>query len=190
MAYAGIDTAFFPGLATMRDLRLVLRPAWTGYYLRAPSHPDPGWMGQRAALVSLGYGMLPIWVGEEAYGPGAHQVDTAHGASEGADAVRLMVGEGFPAGSYCWLDVEGGGPVTPALRDYILAFAHALAGGGFGVGLYGSHLIAGALAALIPGARIWAVHTALAVTPHPYKGATLTRGTCGGWSTPTATARA
>ncbi len=48
-----------------------LKPAspyeWVGYYLQAPCHRDPSWMGKRAALTSMGWGLAVLFVGQQTF---------------------------------------------------------------------------------------------------------------------------
>jgi len=66
--HPGFDTSIFPGDAAMRAW---LKPAspyeWVGYYLQAPCHRDPSWMGQRAILTSMGWGLAVLFVGQQTF---------------------------------------------------------------------------------------------------------------------------
>ncbi len=168
MSFLGLDTDQYPGDDAMAKLRQ--RFAVTGFYLApAPSHGDPGWMPKLAYLQSLRYGFLPTYVGQELVGPGRHNVTAAQGSIDGADAARLAMLAGFPAGSFIYLDLENGPPFTLSESAYVSAFRVALAVGGYALGIYGSHLYAAALHELCPAARIWTVHTAT-TQPHPRGG--------------------
>ena len=56
--HPGFDTSIYPGDASMSAW---LKPAspyeWVGYYLQAPCHRDPSWMGKRSALTAMGWGL-------------------------------------------------------------------------------------------------------------------------------------
>ena len=159
MAFLGLDTDQYPGDAMMARLRQ--RFAVTGFYLApAPSHGDTGWMTRLQYLQGLRYGFLPVYVGQELVGPGRHNVTAGQGVIDGADAARLARLAGFMAGSCIYLDLENGPPFTPAEAEYVKAFADTLRTNGYAIGIYGSHLYAAALRALVPEARIWTVHTA------------------------------
>src|SRR5437773_3453407 len=64
-SHPGFDTSIYPGDAAMGAW---LKPAspyeWVGYYLQAPCHRDPSWMGKRAALTSMGWGLAVLFVGQ------------------------------------------------------------------------------------------------------------------------------
>ena len=48
-----------------------LRPSspyeWVGYYLQAPCHRDPSWMGKRGVLTSMGWGLAVLYVGQQTF---------------------------------------------------------------------------------------------------------------------------
>lgn len=66
--HAGFDTSIYPGDATMSAW---LRPSspyeWVGYYLLAPCHRDPSWMGKRGLLTSMGWGLAVLYVGQQTF---------------------------------------------------------------------------------------------------------------------------
>jgi len=168
--FAGLDTYAFPGDAALAWLKANSNLTWCGCYLApAPSHGDTGWMGRRAALAAAGWGIAPIYVGQQLAGPGSHAVTTAHGAIDGAAAAALMAGEGFAPGSYVYLDLEDGAPFQPPRTDYVTAWAAAVRAAGYAPGVYCSHAIGEAVHALVPRARIWAFKVA-ATQPHPFPG--------------------
>lgn len=66
--YPGFDTSLYPGDATMSAW---LKPAspygWVGYYLEAPCHRDASWMGKRATLTGMGWGLAVLYVGQQTF---------------------------------------------------------------------------------------------------------------------------
>ncbi|ACR32012.1 glycoside hydrolase domain-containing protein [Burkholderia glumae] len=161
--HAGFDTDQFPGLAQLQWLRSNTNLEWCGYYLApAPSHADRSWMGKRAALVAQGWGLLPIFLGQQTIGPGSHHVSGAQGSTDGLAAVQLMHDEGFPACSYVFIDWEDGSALSAGSKDYLAAWAAAVNAAGYQPGIYCSHGLAGAMAAILAGVqppcdgRIWA----------------------------------
>src|SRR5579859_4599496 len=97
--FAGFDTAFYPGDNQMAWLRANTNFVWCGYYLApAPSHRDTSWMGNRATLSSQGWGIAPVYLGQQITGPGSHNPSAAQGATDGNDAADLMDGDGFQPG--------------------------------------------------------------------------------------------
>lgn len=67
-SHPGFDTSIYPGDATMQAW---LRPnspyEWVGYYLQAPCHRDPSWMGKRQTLTSMGWGLAVLYVGQQTF---------------------------------------------------------------------------------------------------------------------------
>jgi hypothetical protein len=66
--HPGFDTSIYPGDATMSAW---LKPSspyeWVGYYLQAPCHRDPSWMGKRATLTSMDWGLAVLYVGQQTF---------------------------------------------------------------------------------------------------------------------------
>jgi hypothetical protein len=166
--YAGFDRSEFPGLPVMRWLEANTNLAWCGFYLApSPSHQDPSWMGSRDALVALGFGLAPIFVGQETMGPGSHNVTAYQGSVDGAAACKLMARAGFPHGSFVYLDMEN--PDLPHQGAYIAAWCDAVVAGGFMPGVYTSFEDAAGVHALRPAARLWVYHVQ-SVEPHGVPG--------------------
>ena len=160
--YPGFDTDAFPTLAKLQWLKSNTDLVWTGYYLGAAgsSHPATDWLGNRAALVAMGWGLAPLYVGEQeptSQVRGNKNPSQAKGTTDGRETVALMTREGFPAGSTVYLDIEDGS-LKPIMSEYVVAWIDAFNGSGFAPGIYCSHVIAGQAAALRPNAkpRIWA----------------------------------
>jgi hypothetical protein len=67
-SHPGFDTSVYPGDAAMGAW---LRPGspyeWVGYYLQAPCHRDPSWMGKRQALTNMGWGLAVLYVGQQTF---------------------------------------------------------------------------------------------------------------------------
>ncbi len=155
MTHAGFDIDTFPGLPTMELLKAQTNLEWVVQYLVAPSHPAADWMGQREALRAQGWGTLPVFVGQELIGPGAHHVTMLAGSTDGLSACARMIQEGYPPGSAVFLDLENGPPFTAPQTDYVRAWVAAVSAGGWTPGVYCSHLIATDVAAANPTARLY-----------------------------------
>ncbi len=171
-AFAGMDVDEFPGLAVMGALATQTNLAFTAYYLHAPSHSNAGWSGNRAALVAQGWGLAPVYVGQQIVGPGSHNVTAAQGALDGQDCAAKMAAEGFSPGSFVYLDLENGAPFVSPQTDYVSAWRMAVESAGWGAGIYCSHAMAATVAAANPTARIWAFEVSTlnqtsASTPFP-----------------------
>jgi len=170
---AGFDTAFYPGDSQMAWLKANTNLVWCGYYLApAPSHRDTSWMGTRATLLAQGWGIAPVYLGQQTTGPGSHNVSPAQGPADGGNAADLMDADGFPAGSTVFLDLENGPPMTPAQSGYVAAWCDAVSARNYQPGIYCSHSLADAVAALRPGARIWAFKVPT-IAPNPVAGTTF-----------------
>ena len=173
--HAGFDTDSFPGHEALAWLKANTPLAWCGYYLApAPSHAETDWMGQRAALAAQGWGMVPVYLGQQTVGPGSHLVTQAQGGIDGAQAAQLARGDGFPAGTTVILDWEDGTQPTPVSQGYIRAWVQAVVACGYQPGLYCSHVLAsGLVAAVAPPAPsplpVWAWKVAQAGR-HRYAG--------------------
>jgi hypothetical protein len=169
MACAGFDRDVYPGDAIITKLAAT-NVKWCGYYLHpAPSHSDDSWMGKREFLVGLGLGLAPLYVGEQVVAPGSLHPSGPKGTIDGQQAVALMAGDGFPASSYVYLDLENGPPLLPELRDYVVSWCTAVASGGYSPGIYVSHLLAQQVQNLQPDARIWAIKVSTTQS-HPVPG--------------------
>lgn len=151
------DWRDYPGDAQMAWLKANTNFVWCGYYLApAPSHHDTSWMGTRAVLAAAGWGVAPIYLGQQITGPGSHNPSLQQGGTDGGNAADLMDGDGFPAGSCVYLDLENGPPMTGPLNDYVGAWCDGVTARGYQPGIYCSHALADAVAGLRPSARIWA----------------------------------
>lgn len=67
-SHPGFDTSIYPGDPAMQAW---LRPSspyeWVGYYLQAPCHRDPSWMGKRQTLATMGWGLAVLYVGQQTF---------------------------------------------------------------------------------------------------------------------------
>jgi hypothetical protein len=90
-SHAGFDTSIYPGDAAMMAW---LKPGspyeWVGYYLAAPCHRDASWMGKRSTLMSMGWGLAVLYVGQQTF----DGVPFVEGSS--AQAIRTE-GDSLPA---------------------------------------------------------------------------------------------
>lgn len=161
--YAGFDTDTFPGQAQLAWLKTNTNLTWCGYYLApAPSRDDTSWMGNRHTLIDQGWGLLPIYLGQQTAGPGSHNAIAPQGSTDGAEAAQLMQSEGFPSGSYVFIDWEDGSDPSTDAQAYLRAWATAVMKRGYQPGIYCSHNLAYTMASLMatlnpaPELRIWA----------------------------------
>ena len=154
--HAGFDRSEYPTDCVMDWLKANTNLVWCGYYLGpTPSHSGTSWMGKRVKLAGDGWGIAPLYVGEQVIPPGSENPSAAKGVIDGKDAVDLMKAEGFAPSSCCYLDLEDGS-LPQKLADYTREWTKAVAAGGFQPGVYCSHVIANQVNALAPNLRIWA----------------------------------
>ncbi len=67
-SHPGFDTSIYPGDAAMRAWLPPGSPyEWVGYYLQAPCHRDPSWMGKRQTLTNMGWGLAVLYVGQQTF---------------------------------------------------------------------------------------------------------------------------
>ncbi|AOJ12075.1 glycoside hydrolase domain-containing protein [Burkholderia mayonis] len=172
--YAGFDTDIFPGQLQLGWLKSNTNLSWCGYYLApAPNHPDISWMGNRQALIDQGWGLLPIYVGQQS---GSNDLTDAQGATDGSQAAQLARAEGFPRDGYLYIDWEDGSALDDDAQAYLSAWAAEIMKCGYQPGVYCSHDLADSMASLMadlspsPELRIWAWNVPT-VNQQPYLGA-------------------
>jgi hypothetical protein len=139
--FAGLDRRDFPGMDIMKTLITDTNLVWIGYYLTpAPSQGHKlGWMGTRAALVEQGWGLAPIYVGQQdpAAGPNNSTVLTHdQGRADALDAATMMAAEGFAQPSTVYLDIEVGGPLSTDMLTYVTAWLAGIRDEGLVPGVY------------------------------------------------------
>jgi hypothetical protein len=150
-AFVGFDSSAYPGDSVMRWLRTNTNLVWCGYYFgKTPSHTGTDWMGKRALLEGLNWGIAPLYVGQELIGPGSHHTNGIQGAIDGREA------EGFAAGSVVYLDLENGLLFPDTQKDYVKAWCSAVQQAGLTPGVYCSHTFAAQVGTLVPAALVWA----------------------------------
>lgn len=151
-ALPGFDTRTYPGDAAMRTWRDTSPYRWVGYYLPAPCYTGTSWVGTRERLASIGWGMVPLFVGEQDWSvirpddaavaeQGARctsrNLTAAQGAADAAVADSILDAEGFPPGTPVFLDVERMERVTRAMEEYVHAwFTEMLERGRYTPSLY------------------------------------------------------
>lgn len=194
MFYAGFDSLVFPGLTSMASLKAHSNLTWCGYYLApAPARKTSPWRGQRAGLLALGWGLMPIFVGRQTQGPGPRVSSNlaaarAQGAADGTAATALMKREGFEPGWHCALDLENGKPFPAHQQAYVQAWCHAVESGidtRYKAAVYCSGSFGPVVARLVPTARIWAFRVKT-TRPHAVGGSTFPTPAPAGSGTPTA----
>ena len=128
--FAGFDRSDYPGREAMDWLKTHTNLKWAGFYLKAPSHPNTSWEDAPDEDFE-GWGLYPIYVGRQTYGPGSHLVSAAQGTLDGADTCERMRLSGFDKGSHVALDLENGPPLPTNLAMYVGAWCDAVEAGGY-----------------------------------------------------------
>src|SRR5256885_14447901 len=98
--HPGFDTSIYPGDAAMTAWLKPNSPyEWVGYYLQAPCHRDPSWMGKRQTLTNMGWGLAVLYVGQQTFDgvpdvmlpPGFDRRGSSNGITQPAARVGIMV---------------------------------------------------------------------------------------------------
>ena len=162
--HPGFDTSLYPGDAAMTAWLAPHSPyEWVGYYLQAPCHRDPSWMGKRAQLTSMGWGLAVLYVGQQTFdGVALMAVEsqqsllattakiqgetvtcsrtlltTEQGTTDAIDAVTRTAAEGFATGTVIYLDIEHMDVIPSSMHAYYRAWVQqVLADGRFRPGIY------------------------------------------------------
>jgi Domain of unknown function (DUF1906) len=152
--YAGFDTLEYPA-AAMDWLKSNTNLVWCGYYLApAPNRPLSTWMGTFAAITGK-WGVVPIYVGQQDLRAAlakslSSKLTALQGTLDGKAACDLVAAEGFPAGSFVYLDWEYGALDGAGSAAYIKAWTYAVAKDGRArPGIYCSYRVAHAITAVI-----------------------------------------
>lgn len=147
--FAGFDIDIYPGAEIMQAIKSATNMAWTAYYLApAPARENASWMGARAALAVQGWGLAPVFLGQQAdcwkpdSFPQAHKLTAAQGLADAASACNLALREGFVEGSYIYLDWEDGSALGADALTYLDAYTRGIVTGRYSAGFYCSHLVA------------------------------------------------
>ncbi|MCF2151904.1 DUF1906 domain-containing protein [Desmonostoc muscorum LEGE 12446] len=171
--HAGFDRLQYPGDSVMQWLRDNTNLAWIGFYLApAPSQPYTGWMLKHDFLKNLGWGFAPIYVGQQAQGPGSRILTAQQGRIDAQDATNLASNAGFPQFSVLYLDVEQGPPLDQSVIDYYTAWVQVVFDNNYYPGVYCSHLLADQFIAADNRVLLWVfnlrTYSSNQFYPNPY----------------------
>jgi putative Ig domain-containing protein/glycoside hydrolase-like protein/cadherin domain-containing protein/HYR domain-containing protein len=177
-AATGIDSAKYPGDASMAWLWANTNLSWTGYYL--PGGPNltnnhrSEWQAKLDTLATQGWTSVAIWVGYQDPGSSAALSTPGHtvklselpldltkagdvGVKDAKDAINAAIVEGFAPGSVIYLDIEWSG-ATPQEQVYLENWANTLSLGGYVAGIYCPTSAADPYHEILPNAPIWVTH--------------------------------
>ncbi len=149
-AHPGVDTWEYPGNEALRTWAKQAPYEWTGYYLTSPCHKEASWMGTRGAIERLGWGTAVLYVGQQTFEDDPSGTPTSgpvvcsrslltpeQGRLDALDAMTKSAGEGFPAGSTIFLDIERMSAIPPEMFAYYRAWTETvLASGRYVPGTY------------------------------------------------------
>lgn len=160
LMYAGVDTAAYPGDDWARRVYNETNIWYLSYYLggQNAAKGTETWRGHRSFLTTLGFGLIPIYVGQQVDSSQFYARLTAkRGHADGIMAALLMSEEGFPSNSVCYLDVEGR-TASLKLTAYVSAWIDGLQSGGYRAGVYcDATAVAPALLSKRSDFYLWAV---------------------------------
>lgn len=140
--HAGLDRLTYPGDDVMRALYDHTNLAWTGFYLApSPSQGYTGWMTKAQILRDMGWGLAPIYVGQQwSSGPGSHVLTAAQGTIDAQQAIGLADTAAIGENCVIYLDIEIGGRLPAAFLAYCQAWFDGVRGSRYRPGVYCSHL--------------------------------------------------
>ncbi|MDQ1585771.1 MAG: hypothetical protein QOH80_1136 [Actinomycetota bacterium] len=161
MWHLGFDRLQYPGDDVMQSLFDSTPLAFVAAYLApAPSQGYTGWMTALPTVRGMGWGVAPVYVGQQAGGgPGSHTLTSAQGGTDAAGAAALAQSAGLDPNSVVYLDIELGGTLGQEFIDYITAWVNGMGSTDYRPGVYCSF---SQTAAQVTGAvgdiPIWAFH--------------------------------
>ncbi len=178
-AFAGIDVSWYTDFF-MKWLADNTNLSWVGYYFPVAKYSkDPaeklGWAGKFSDLKKMGwFGVAPIYFGmqpREARQRSFNRENVVKiGLADGAEAARMALSEGIPAGTVLFCDREGGDYI-PQWNEYFWGWVQGVAQGRYSPGLYCSshfaHVIADDMRARGIATDVWAVNISTAAGKVP-----------------------
>ncbi len=152
--FAGFNSENFPGVLHMSWLKSNTNLSWCGFYLApTPCHGNRAWMPWRGALEAQGWGMAPLYIGQQI--SKLAMVNLQQGLLDGAHAAALMVKAGFSAKSRVFLFLENDPPMNAAQCAYVVAWANEVEAREYVAAVCCPHSLAHNVALTLPGAQIW-----------------------------------
>ena len=140
--YWGMDVSQYPGDAAMQAIWNYSPLKFTGFYLAsAPCHKEAGWMSKFTTLRNQGWGIAPLYVGQnnsEYCPPPVFTV--SQGSTDATNAITLAKQAGIPSGYRIYLDVETGGKLKSDQLAYVTAWLKGVINSGsYKAGVYCSY---------------------------------------------------
>ncbi|MBZ5626248.1 MAG: DUF1906 domain-containing protein [Acidobacteriia bacterium] len=134
-SFAGFDLGTYPGDSQMKTWVSASPYRFFGYYLESPFHPDTSFMGKRAALQGMGWGLAVLYVGRQESSRPENQT-RARGISDGTDTITKTRSEGFAAGTVVYLDIEPMDVIPAGIKDYLKGWISQMIASPFQPGIY------------------------------------------------------
>jgi Rv2525c-like, glycoside hydrolase-like domain len=122
--FLGFDRSGYPGDEVMQSLwDSVQDLTFVCLYLApAPSHPNEAWVDAAPTLLSMGWGLVPTYVGQQVIGAGSHIVTADQGKIDAQGAAALAGNAGLDASSVIYLDIENGGHMPSNQVSYVTSW--------------------------------------------------------------------
>ena len=148
--YLGFDTNIYPGDRTMKIWAQDGTYDWVGFYLPAPCHKDDSWSDKRDTLLSMGWGLAVVYVGQQVWKTSRKPrkgatcanmfITASRGVADGHDAINRVIAEGFPHGTVIFLDIERMDRIPASMKAYYSSWTRTvLEDGRYRVGYYTHH---------------------------------------------------
>ena len=135
VSFAGFDIGVYPGDEIMTSWVTASPYKWVGYYLTSPFHQDATFMGTRAKLEALGWGLAVLYVGRQVSSKPENQT-RQRGLADGQDTIQKVQGEGFAANTIVYLDIEHMDVVPSGIKEYLKGWIASLLQSRFRPGIY------------------------------------------------------
>ena len=164
--YVMLDSLVCPSPAQLERIWKHTNVWAHGFYLpETPSHTYSYYRGRRESFVDLGFGLAPIYLGQQLSGGGSKILTRAQGRKDAMDAAKKMKSEEFPEGDVCYLDVEGG-DWSADLVDYAAAWINETNNNtAYTAGLYAAPNVADLIITEAPRFVYWAVRADYTCSP-------------------------
>src|SRR5581483_7351829 len=162
---AGFDIGNFPGVAVMEQLYTNTNMSWTGFYLDAPNHTRSGfpspWVGNAQELMSEGWKLAPIYVGQQnTSGTSVTVLNAGTLATQDSNqAISELATNYIPKGSVVYLDIESGATLSIGELGYVEDWCSAINSAGYFAGVYCTATQEATIVSVVPGTPLWIVHT-------------------------------
>ncbi len=159
--HLGFDRSQYPGDSVMQSLWDSTSMAFAAAYLApAPSHGPADWMPAIPVLKSMGWGLVPVYVGQQVIGLGSHTVTPAQGVIDAQNAATLAASATLDAGSVLYLDIENGGTMPNNQVDYVTSWVNEVSSNtSYWAGVYCSSVqTAKQITEHVGAIPVWAYH--------------------------------